>query len=95
MSNLGAALGWKFNHEPGICTSDGVLTKWPTDALGPEPDNAAQQTIMNEYDARDVKEEDYTRRLASDPYFEALALVCGDQFGMSEAQMKAAIKAKL
>lgn len=95
MSNLALALGWKFNHEPGIRTDDGILTQWPESALGPEPDSAALQTIMGEYNARDIQEEDYTARLNVDPHFKALVMVCADQFGMTVQQMKDAIKAKL
>lgn len=57
---LGAALGWKYDNTPGICTVDGVLTAWP-DALGPAPDEAAQAAIVAEY-------EDY---LANPPPVEA------------------------
>lgn len=95
MSNLGEALGWKYNHEPGICTSDGVITEWPQAALGPEPDSDAQQTIMAEYNARDTQEEDFTAHLNINPYFKAFTLVSADQFNMSEEEMKVAIKAKV
>lgn len=36
MKNIGAILGWKFSHTPGICTVDDVITEWP-EALGAVP----------------------------------------------------------
>jgi hypothetical protein len=51
MSNLALALGWKFNHEPGICTKAGVITVWPTAVLGAEPSGSALQSILDEYTA--------------------------------------------
>lgn len=50
MSNLGAALGWKYDHEPGISTANGAITEWPTAALGAMPDGAEQAIILQEYD---------------------------------------------
>lgn len=47
MSNLGAALGWKYDYAPGIRTENGVLTNWPSE-LGPSPDELA---VIAEYDA--------------------------------------------
>ena len=29
MSNIGAVIGWKFNHQAGMSTSDGVITGFP------------------------------------------------------------------
>ena len=45
---LGLALGWKYNHTPGICTRDNYLTQWP-DRLGALPDESAQAQIVLEY----------------------------------------------
>lgn len=39
MDNIGAVLGWKFNHKAGIETRDGEITAWPT-SLGTQPTNA-------------------------------------------------------
>jgi len=50
MNNIGAALGWKHNHTPGICTVEGVITKWP-DGLGPKPTASDIIAIQSEYDA--------------------------------------------
>lgn len=49
MKNTGAILGWKFNHAPGICTIDGVITEWPA-ALGPVPTQAQLNSWAAEYD---------------------------------------------
>lgn len=45
---LAVALGWKSNHQPGMCTSDGALTAWPTK---PWPTEAEQAQIVAEYEA--------------------------------------------
>lgn len=50
MSNLGAALGWKFNHAPGIRTKKNVITGWPS-GLGAKPNAATKAAIIAEYDA--------------------------------------------
>ena len=50
MSNLSEVLGWKFNHEPGIRTRDGVLTAWPS-SLGDEPTQAQIDQWTAEYEA--------------------------------------------
>lgn len=47
---LAVALGWKYSHAPGICTSDGWLTAWP-DALGPMPDDLALAQCVTDYSA--------------------------------------------
>ena len=48
MKKTGAILGWKFNHAPGICTVDGVITGWP-EALGPLPTPEQLTTWEAEY----------------------------------------------
>lgn len=47
---IGAVLGWKFNHTPGIMTRDEVITQWP-EALGPLPTQAQLDTWVVEYEA--------------------------------------------
>ena len=51
MTGVGAALGWKYNNEPGICTRDDKLTAWPT-KLGPPPTDAEIAAIMQDWLAR-------------------------------------------
>ena len=51
MANLGAVLGWKFNHTPGIRTENNIITDWPTGVLGPQPTPAQISTYSDEYDA--------------------------------------------
>jgi hypothetical protein len=46
---IGAALGWKYNHAPGIRTHGDKITAWPA-SLGPVPDEAEQAAIMAEYE---------------------------------------------
>ena len=45
---LAVAIGWKFNHQPGMSTSEGSLTKWPTE-LWPTNEELAQW--VTEYEA--------------------------------------------
>jgi len=45
MSNIGTIIGWKFNHQPGMSTRDGVITEFP----GGIPSQADQDTWTAEY----------------------------------------------
>jgi len=94
MKNLGAALGWKHDHASGIETSDGKITKWPSD-IGPEPNLSAQTAIITQFEARDIQEENYSEHFKSNKMFKALRDVCAGRFGMTNNQMKAAIKEQL
>lgn len=94
MNNLGAALGWKYNHVSGIRTKNGIIIGWPTSDLGPEPNQSQQIVIISEYEARDQQDEQYAR-INDNKILKALALVCADQFGMTPAQLKAAVKDKM
>ena len=42
---LGEALGWKFNHQSGITTRDGMLTAFP----GTRPTDTEQAQYVSEY----------------------------------------------
>ena len=37
---LAYAIGWKFNHQPGMSTSNGFLTDWPTEPWPTDQDLA-------------------------------------------------------
>ena len=45
MINIGAVIGWKFNHQEGMSTRDGVITDFP----GGIPSQADQDTWTAEY----------------------------------------------
>ena len=47
MSNIGAVIGWKFNHQPGMSTRDGVITAFP----GGIPSKELQDQWTAEYEA--------------------------------------------
>lgn len=47
---LGYAIGWKFNHQPGMSTVDGGLTQWPA-SLGAWPSDVQQAQWVSEYEA--------------------------------------------
>jgi len=46
MSNIGTVIGWKFNHQEGMCTRDGVITKFPNGI----PSQADQDKWTKEYE---------------------------------------------
>lgn len=48
MNNIGAVIGWKFNHQPGMVTYGGVITKFP----GGIPSQADQDKWTAEYEAQ-------------------------------------------
>ena len=50
MSNIGAVIGWKFNHQAGMATVDGVITEFP----GGIPSQSDQDTWTVEYEAYKV-----------------------------------------
>ena len=45
MTTIGQVIGWKFNHQPGMVTRDGVITKFP----GGIPSQADQDKWTAEY----------------------------------------------
>ena len=47
MSNIGAVIGWKFDHQSGMATRDGVITEFP----GGIPSQADQDKWTKEYEA--------------------------------------------
>ena len=47
---LGFALGWKYNHAPGIHTSNGSITEWPQ-ILGARPTDGEQAQCVADYEA--------------------------------------------
>ena len=46
MTNIGAVIGWKFNHQEGMSTVNGVLTEFP----GTMPTEAELATYTAEYE---------------------------------------------
>ena len=57
MSNIGAVIGWKFDHQSGMCTSDGVITAFPNGI----PTQADQDTWTAEYEAH-LASSEYSRQ---------------------------------
>ncbi len=47
MTNIAEVIGWKFNHQSGMSTSDGVITAFP----GGIPTQAEQDLWTAEYEA--------------------------------------------
>ena len=46
---VGAIIGWKFNHTPGMSTVDGEIVKWP-ESLGSQPTQENLDTWATEYE---------------------------------------------
>ena len=46
MTNIGAVIGWKFNHQEGMTTRDGVITEFPNGI----PSQADQDKWTKEYE---------------------------------------------
>ncbi len=47
MTNIGEVIGWKFDHQSGMSTRDGVITEFPNGI----PSQADQDTWTKEYEA--------------------------------------------
>ena len=56
MTDIGTVIGWKFNHQPGMSTREGVITEFP----GGIPTQADQDTWTAEYEA-DIGSTQYQR----------------------------------
>lgn len=46
MTDIGAVIGWKFNHQEGMTTRDGIITEFP-DSI---PSQADQDKWTKEYE---------------------------------------------
>ena len=66
MSNIGEVIGWKFNHQAGMKTSDGVITAFPAGI----PSQADQDSWTAEYEAYLVSTEYSRLRKAEYPTIE-------------------------
>ena len=66
MSKIGAVIGWKFNHQAGMETKNGVITAFP----GGIPSDEDINTWKNEYDAHFAATAYQGKRAAEYPSFE-------------------------
>ena len=62
MTDISEVIGWKWNHQEGMCTKDGVITAFPNGI----PSSQDQATWTQEYQAhlaaiayKDQRKEDY------------------------------------
>lgn len=91
---LAYAIGWKFNHEPGMSTSDGYLTNWPA-TLGAWPSDAQQGAWVTEYEAylasAQCKDDDVQAFLDSKggKVVKAIALILIEMGACTMAELKA------
>lgn len=75
---LAYALGWQFDHMPGICTSEECLTKWP-ESLGAWPTDAQLEAWVVEYEtylaSAQSKNDALDEVLAANPVLNAIVQV--------------------
>ena len=88
---LAYAIGWQFDNAPGVCTSEGYLTKWP-DALGDWPTDAQQQAWVEEYEtylaSAQCKNDAFDAALAANPALNAFVQVGIDKGTWTLATLK-------
>ena len=88
---LGMAIGWKWNHQPGMSTSDGYLAGWP---MEPWPTDQDLAQWMAEYEAyllsNQCKDDELQTFLDSKPgkAVKALALVMIENGACTLAELK-------
>jgi hypothetical protein len=92
MSNIGEAIGWKFNHQSGMSTSDGVITAFP----GGIPTQAEQDLWTAEYEAHVQANAYKGKRLAEYAKLNQYEMMFDDQRDSTTTWVDAvnAIKAK-
>lgn len=74
---LAVALGWKFNHQQGMCTSDGALTAWP-EKVWPTDDEQAQMVAEYEtYVASAQAQHDVLQRALDSPSGQVVKALLG------------------
>ena len=76
MTNISTVIGWKFNHQEGMSTKDGVITKFP----GGIPSQEDQDTWATEYESY-CASMDYQRQRAGEylPLGEQLDMLYWDK----------------
>ena len=66
MSDIGAVIGWKFKHQEGMTTREGVITEFP----GGIPSDEDQAKWLKEYEDHLAATEYQLKRKAEYPSFE-------------------------
>ena len=64
MSNIAKVIGWKFNHQEGMETKDGVITKFP----GGIPSQSDQDAWTTEYENAKIEENEVIRSTRKSAY---------------------------
>ena len=82
--NIGEVIGWKFNHQEGMCTKDGIITEFPSGI----PSQADQDTWTAEYEDYIAANAYKEKRRAEYPTIEELIVALYD------TEDRAAIDAK-
>ncbi len=92
--DIGAVIGWKFDHQSGMSTRDGIITEFP----GGLPSEADQDAWVIEYEGRDIVAEEAAiidSRIDADPLLLAFEAELANANGIDTATQRANIKARL
>ena len=64
MANIAKVIGWKFNHQEGMETKEGVITKFP----GGIPSQSEQDAWTTEYENAKIEENEVIRATRKSAY---------------------------
>ena len=64
MADIAKVIGWKFNHQEGMETKDGVITKFP----GGIPSQSDQDDWTTEYENAKIEENEVIRATRKSAY---------------------------
>ena len=91
MINIGEVIGWKFNHQAGMGTRDGVITEFP-DGI---PLQADQDKWTKEYEVYTASIAYKEKRKSEYPSIEELIVACYDTDDKAAIEKRRAdVKAK-
>ncbi len=93
MTDIGTVIGWKFNHQAGMSTKDGVITAFPGGII---PSQADQSAWTVEYEAHVQANAYKSERLAEYAKLNQYEMMFDDQRDSTTTWVDAvnAIKAK-
>ncbi len=86
MTSIGTVIGWKFNHQAGMTTRDGIITEFP----GGIPSQADQDKWTKEYEDHMVSIAYKEKRQAEYPSIEELVVALYDSEDKAEIDRRRA-----
>ncbi len=84
--SIAQVIGWKFNHQPGMCTKNGVITAFP----GGIPSQADQDKWTKEYEEYVSANAYKEKRQAEYPSIEELVVALYDSEDKAEIDRRRA-----